>query len=100
MISKQVKFNPETVFEYCRQHGIKKLAVFGSAVHDDMREDSDLDLLVEFKKPVGLFKLVRIENEMVSLFSGISKIDLVTKNALSKYFRDDVVREAEVVYAE
>ncbi|MCK5661316.1 MAG: nucleotidyltransferase domain-containing protein [Methanosarcinales archaeon] len=51
----------------------EKLTVFSSAVHDDMREDSDLDLLVEFKKPVGLFRLVRIENEMMSLFQAFQK---------------------------
>ena len=100
MISKQVKFNREMIAEYCHLHKIKKLAVFGSAIHGDMRLGSDLDLLVEFKSPVGFFKIVRMEEEMKNLFPGVSKIDLVTRNSLSKYFRDEVIREAEVVYAE
>jgi len=100
MITEQVKFDRTQVSEYCHKHSIRRLAVFGSAVHGDMRPDSDLDLLIEFKSPVGLFAIVEMEDEMRALFPGIPKVDLVTKNSLSKYFRDEVLKEAEVVYAE
>ncbi|HDJ38369.1 MAG TPA: nucleotidyltransferase [Methanosarcinales archaeon] len=100
MIAEQVKFDLDRVSEYCRQHNIRRLAVFGSAVHGDMRPDSDLDLLIEFKSPVGLFAMVEMEDEMKNLFPSVPKVDLVTKNSLSKYFRDEVIKEAEVVYAE
>ena len=100
MIAEQVKFDRAQVSEYCRKHNIRRLAVFGSAVHGDMRPDSDLDLLIEFKSPVGLFAMVEMEEELKTLFPGVPKVDLVTKNSLSKYFRDEVIKEAEVVYAE
>ncbi|CAD6493329.1 MAG: hypothetical protein DIAAKJNI_00473 [Candidatus Argoarchaeum ethanivorans] len=44
--------------------------------------------------------MVELEEKMKTLFPSIPKVDLVTKNSLSKYFRDEVIKEAEVVYAE
>ncbi|MBN1443551.1 MAG: nucleotidyltransferase family protein [Planctomycetes bacterium] len=85
---------------FCRGHGIRRLAVFGSALRDDFRPDSDVDVLVEFEadRIPGLLGMARLERELSPLFGG-RKVDLRTPEDLSRYFRRRVVEEAEVQYA-
>ena len=85
----------------CRRNGIRKLALFGSVLTDRFSNSSDVDVLVEFRpqERVGFFRLADIENELSRLLGG-RKIDLRTPMDLSRYFREEVVRNAVVVYAE
>jgi hypothetical protein len=86
------------VTEFCRRHHIRKLAVFGSVLHDDARPDSDLDVLVEFEPGhVPGLAFFAMEQELSELLG--RKLDLNTPQFLSKYFRDRVIEEAEVQYA-
>jgi len=71
--------------------------LFGSAVHGDLTPDSDIDVLVDFTGPVGLFEIARIEDELSALFGG-RKIDLVVKKGLDAYIRDEVLAGCEVIY--
>jgi len=85
--------------EYCRRHHIKRLALFGSVLRDDFRPDSDIDVLVEFEPDhIPGFAIVDMENELSQLVG--RKVDLRTPNDLSRYFREQVVREARVEYAD
>jgi uncharacterized protein len=87
--------------DFCRKHGIRKLSLFGSTLKGTARPDSDIDLLVEFepdKKP-GLLALASMENELSDLLGG-RQIDMRTAEELSHFFRDEVVRTAEVQYAQ
>ncbi len=86
------------IAEFCRKHHIRKLAVFGSALRGDFRPDSDVDVLVEFEPqyPVGLLRLSSLEYELSELLG--RKVDLNTPGFLSRYFRDQVLQEAEVQY--
>jgi len=84
----------------CHRYHIQRLALFGSTLRGTNRPDSDVDLLVEFEaghKP-GLLGLAGIEAELSALAAG-RQIDLRTAQDLSRYFRDEVVRTAEVQYA-
>lgn len=83
--------------DYCRRNNIRRLALFGSALRDDFRPDSDLDILIEFEPGtrVGL-RFFAIERELSNLFG--RKVDLNTPNFLSPYFRDEVLDEAENLY--
>lgn len=91
----------ERLAEFCRKHHIRRLALFGSVLRDDFRPESDIDVLVEFDPGhiPGLFGIARLEQELSALLEG-RKVDLRTPEDLSRYFRDDVLREAEVQYAE
>ncbi len=84
--------------DYCRANNIRWLALFGSALRGEMHLESDVDLLVEFAGPVGLFALCRVEEELSELFFGGRKVDLVTKRSLSRYFRDETLAECETLY--
>lgn len=80
--------------DFCRKNGIRRLALFGSALRDDFGPDSDIDLLVEFDpgRPVGFFKLAELEQELADMLG--RRVDLRTIPELSRYFRDEVARSA------
>jgi uncharacterized protein len=82
---------------FCRKHHIRKLALFGSVLRDDFTPDSDIDVLVEFEPghTPGL-AFFAMQDELSSLLG--RKVDLNTPECLSKYFRDRVLAEAEVLY--
>lgn len=84
----------------CRRHHIRRLALFGSMLKGTNRPDSDVDLLVEFEPEArpGLLDMAQIELELSPLLGG-RRVDLRTAQDLSRYFRDEVVRMAEVQYA-
>jgi uncharacterized protein len=83
----------------CRQHRIRRLSLFGSVLKGADRPDSDVDFLVEFEPDAvpGLLGLAAIEAELSELLG--RRVDLRTVRELSKHFRDDVVRGAEVQFA-
>ncbi|MDE0071039.1 MAG: nucleotidyltransferase family protein [Caldilineaceae bacterium] len=85
---------------FCRAHGIRRLALFGSALREDFGPDSDIDLLVEFEpdRIPGLLGIAGMEKELSELFAG-RKVDLRTAEDLSPYFRQKVLDSAEVQYA-
>jgi len=89
----------EALAALCRRHHIRRLALFGSTLKGTARPDSDVDLLVEFepKAKPSLFTMARIEMELSDLLGG-KKVDLRTAQDLSRYFRDEVVRTAQVQY--
>ena len=82
---------------YCRKNSIRHLKTFGSMLGGDridLREDSDLDLLVEFEPGtrITLLDMARMERELSEL-TGF-KVDLRTAGDLSRYFRQEVLQEA------
>ena len=100
-MSLQINTLQDQIAEFCRRNHIKRLAVFGSALHPDFNENSDIDILVEFESHQipGLFGLARIERELSALFGG-RKVDIRTPEDLSRYFRQQVLQEAKVQYAQ
>jgi uncharacterized protein len=87
----------ERIAEFCRRHRIRKLSLFGSILRDDFRPESDIDVLVEFEPGAtpGL-AFFSFQDELSTIFG--RKVDLHTPGFLSKYFRDEVLAEAEVQY--
>lgn len=101
-MSGKIKINvpQEKVAEFCRNHHIRKLSFFGSAIGEHFTQDSDVDVLVEFEQGqvVGLLRLAAMEIELSEILG--RKADLRTPADLSRYFRDEVLSTAEVQYAE
>ena len=98
-MTKSLFSDPGALASLCRRHGIHRLSLFGSTLKGTARPDSDVDLLVEFEPDArpNLMTMARIENELAPLLNG-RKVDLRTARELSRYFRDEVVRTAEVQY--
>jgi len=72
------------------------MGVFGSFARGDQRKNSDIDILVEFSKPIGFFEFLEVE-EYLSKILG-KKVDLVTNNALKPAIRQDILND--VVYVQ
>lgn len=85
--------------DLCRRRHIRKLAVFGSVLHEDFRPDSDVDLLVDFEPghTPGL-AFFTLADELSAIFG--RKVDLSTPADLGPYLRGRVLREAEVLYGD
>ncbi len=83
---------------FCSRHHIKRLALFGSALRGQLKPESDIDLLVEFDEHhvPGLITMAGMEIELTEKLG--RKVDLRTPGDLSRYFRDEVLRQAEVQY--
>jgi predicted nucleotidyltransferase len=86
--------------DFCRRHHIRRLSLFGSVLRDDFTPESDVDVLVEFEPEthISLLGLVRVEREMGELLG--RKVDLVCREDLDKYIRDEVFAEEETAYVE
>jgi len=99
-MNRKLSISRQQIAAFCKEHGIRRLAIFGSALRDDFGPDSDVDILVEFApdRIPTLFDVARMEQELSKLFGG-RKVDLRTPEDLSRYFRQQVLAEAEVQYA-
>ena len=88
----------ERVAEFCRHNPIQRLAFFGSVLRDDFGPQSDVDVLVEFslQAQVTLLDLVRMQDELSEIIG--RRVHLRTKGFLSRYFREEVMAEAEVEF--
>jgi predicted nucleotidyltransferase len=74
--------------------GVARVSLFGSFARDEGKVDSDVDLLVEFDRPIGLFEFVRLQRQLGELVG--HQVDLVTPAALKPQLRDRILREAVV----
>ena len=94
-----LSIDEETLARFCERHQIRRLSLFGSRLKGTAGPDSDIDLLVEFlpDSRVTLIDLAGMEIELSEALGG-RKVDLRTAGDLSHYFRDEVVRTAEVQY--
>ncbi len=96
---KSLNLEESALARFCTQHHIRRLALFGSQLKGTADPDSDIDLLVEFlpeARPT-LLDMAQIEIELSQALGG-RKVDLRTAQDLSRYFRDEVVRTAQVQY--
>jgi uncharacterized protein with HEPN domain/predicted nucleotidyltransferase len=86
---------PETLAALCRRYGITRLGLFGSALREDFRPESDLDLLAEFAPNVGLARF-EAEDALAALFG--RKVDLVDRRALKAPFRERILASERLLY--
>ena len=96
-MNSKVSVDQERLAEFCRQNGVRRLAIFGSALRDDFGRDSDVDVLIEFEpgRTPGL-RFFWMQDELSRLFN--RTVDLHTPASLSRYFRSQVLAEAEDQY--
>ena len=90
----------ERIADFCRRHSIRRLSFFGSVLRDGFQPDSDVDVLVEFEpgKTPGLIRLAGMDMDLSRILDG-RPVDMNTAKCLSRYFREEVLAEAELQYA-
>ena len=74
--------------------GVARLSLFGSFARDEGRDDSDVDLLVEFNRPIGMFEFARLQRTLGEIVG--HPVDLVTQAALKPQLREQILREAVI----
>lgn len=77
---------------------VSEVALFGSVARGEETEQSDIDLLVTFKKPVSLFTLVRLEQELTGALG--RQVDLLTYGSISPYILPYVEKDKVILYGE
>ena len=96
----QIDIAEESITEFCRRWRVKELAIFGSALGDDFRPDSDVDVLVILADDAkwSLFDRMEAEEELKKIFG--REVDLVEKQAIRNPFRRyHILKHHEVIYA-
>jgi uncharacterized protein len=81
---------------FCEKRGIRSLAIFGSYSRGEQTPQSDLDVLVEFSKPVSLLRQVQIQQELEEILG--LKVDLVTPAGVSPYLRPQILSSRKIIY--
>jgi len=95
----RISVDRQKIMDFCRRHHIRRLAFFGSVLRNDFGPESDVDVLVEFEPGhVPGLAFLAMEEELSRILG--RKVDLNTPGFLSPYFRDQVLAEAEVQYAD
>ncbi len=95
----QISIDEQELRDFCRKHGIRRMALFGSVLRDDFNPESDVDVLVELQPDVhiGYIGLADLELKLANILG--RKVDLNTARELHERFRDQALSEAEVVYS-
>lgn len=97
-MNRSVSIPKDKIADFCRRSHIRRLSLFGSVLRDDFGPDSDVDVLVEFEPGhTPGYEFFAMEDELAGIVG--RKVDLQTPASLSRYFRDEVIAEAEVQYA-
>jgi predicted nucleotidyltransferase len=98
MKKRNINIPKEKIAEFCQRHYIRRLALFGSVLREDFTPNSDVDVLVEFEPGtrIGMIRLAGIELELSEILG--RKVDMHTPGFISKYFRNQVLEEAEDQY--
>ena len=96
-IARQLDMTP--AFAVFSRNGIQRASLFGSYAKGTSTEKSDVDLLIEFdpNRIPDLFEFLRIKRELERLIG--KRVDLVTRDALNKYLRDEILSSAQEIYA-
>ena len=92
-----IRLNLDQIKRFCQHYHIRKLSLFGSVLREDFTNQSDVDVLVEFEyeKTPGL-AIITMEDKLSDIIN--RQIDLRTPADLSRYFREEVLKEAMLIY--
>lgn len=96
MKSNELKSYKEKVRPIALKMGVKYLALFGSFARGEVTKTSDVDVLVEFEKPLTLRHYFATEEKLKGVFG--RKVDLITNKGLSKYVRPYIQDDLKVLY--
>lgn len=78
-----------------KQNDVKRASLFGSVVRGELTDESDIDILVEFRGKKSLLDLVGLKLELEDKLK--RKVDLLTYNSLHPLLKDRILREQEVI---
>jgi hypothetical protein len=84
------------VLDVISSYNVNYLALFGSHARDQAKPDSDIDLLVDYDKPIGLFRFAELQQQLSNVLG--KKVDLVSRKGVSKHLKPFIENDLQVVY--
>lgn len=91
-------FDKKKLNEICEEKGISSLILFGSSARGDNNVDSDIDLLVKYKKPIGLLTHANVQNTLSDFFK--KEVDLIFEDNLKPRIQQYIINDLVTIYAE
>ncbi|MBC8174063.1 MAG: nucleotidyltransferase family protein [Candidatus Marinimicrobia bacterium] len=85
----------QKILPILQRYGVKKIGLFGSFIRGEMREDSDVDILVEIEKDISLLDFVGLKIEIEEALG--EKVDLVEYNTIKPLLRERILKEQVVI---
>jgi uncharacterized protein len=79
--------------EIIKEYHVKEIGVFGSYLRGEERADSDVDILVDFDRPIDLFRFLDLEEKLSDMFG--KKVDLVSKKSLKPHIGKEILKEVQ-----
>jgi uncharacterized protein len=86
----------QTIIEVLKPYNPLRIGVFGSAARNEETPESDIDILYSFKKPLTLFKVVRIKNELKEKLN--KRVDFVSEKAIHPSLKDSIYNDLRIIY--
>jgi predicted nucleotidyltransferase len=86
----------DSIINYLKQNQVKEISLFGSFARNEMKESSDIDILVEYKRGTTLLDIVRMKQELNELLG--YNVDLVSKNAVKRSLMNYIEKDLQVIY--
>ncbi|MBI4646948.1 MAG: nucleotidyltransferase family protein [Bacteroidia bacterium] len=84
------------IVNYLKEYKVKEIGIFGSFARNEMTDDSDIDILVEYNRGTTLFDIVKMKQELYELTG--RKVDLVSKRAIRKKIMEIIQTDLQTVY--
>jgi len=92
----ELQFDIKKLIELCRQSGVVQIAIFGSMARGEANQQSDIDLVAKFSKPISLLRVTALERQLSEALG--RKVDLLTEAAISPYLQERIKRDLKVIY--
>lgn len=95
-MSEDLKYLERKIIPILKRNDVEFAAVFGSRVRGEARLDSDVDILVRFSAPVGLYDFIGLEQNLSEVLD--RKVDLVSEESVHPYIKSNVAKDLKVLY--
>ncbi len=92
----ELPFDIERLIEPCRQSGVVQIVLFGSMARGGANQQSNIDLVVKFFKPISLLQFTALERQISEALG--RKVDLLTEAAIGPYLQEKIKRDLRVIY--
>lgn len=96
MTTSKLQIYKNKAAKLARANGLKYVAIFGSRARNDHRKSSDLDILIDYIKPVGLIKYIQLRKQFTNVFG--HQVDLITKRSLSGLLKPFITKDMITLY--
>ena len=99
MVNQNINIKHESLEAFCQLYQVRRMSLFGSVIRDDFQGESDIDILIQFNPDarISFMTLGRMQRELETLFQ--RPVDLVPQDGLKPVIREEILSNAQEIYA-